>query len=152
MYVTVQEYRDYAARLGTTLPAADADVTIQLEKASAYIDSKEPYLIGSRTERGQDHAYPRSGLVINGFSYDDDEEPEIVKKCQMELALELNAGVDLYRDKTVLPVIKNRVEGAVEQQFASPSSVQAKQAESKAMSLLRQLMGPPKMSISLQRV
>ena len=152
MYVTVQEYRDYAARLGITLPADDVDVTIQLEKATDYIDSKEQYLIGSRTERDQDHAYPRKGLIVNGFVYPDDEDPDIVKKCQMELAIEINAGIDLYRDKTVLPVIKNRVEGAVEQQFASPSSVQAKQAESKAMSLLRQLMGPPKMSISLQRV
>ena len=152
MYVTVQKYRDYAARLGITIPAADEDVTIQLEKATDYIDSKEQYLIGSRTERDQDHAYPRKGLIINGFVYPDDEDPDIVKKCQMELALELNAGVDLYQDRTVLPVIKQRVEGAVERQFASPSSVQAKQAESKAMSLLRQLMGPPKISISLQRV
>ena len=152
MYVTVQEYRDYADVFGVTVPADDADVTIQLERASSYIDSKEQYLIGSRTERDQDHAYPRKGLIVNGFVYPDDEDPDIVKKCQMELALELNSGVDLYKDKTVLPVIKNRVEGAVEQQFASPSSVQAKQAESKALSLLRQLMGPPKMSISLQRV
>ena len=152
MYVTVQEYRNYADVFGITVPADDADVTIQLEKASAYIDSKEQYLIGSRTERDQDHAYPRKGLIINGFVYPDDEDPDIVKKCQMELALEINAGVDIYKDRTVLPVIKQRVEGAVERQFASPSTVQAKQAESKAMSLLRQLMGPPKMSISLQRV
>ena len=152
MYVTVQEYRDYADVFGVTVPADDADVTIQLEKASAYIDSKEPYLIGSRTERDQDHAYPRKGLIINGFVYPDDEDPDIVKKCQMELALEINAGADLYQDRTVLPVIKQRVEGAVERQFASPSKVESKQAESKAMALLRQLMGPPKMSISLQRV
>jgi hypothetical protein len=152
MYVTAQDYRDYAALTGATLPVADADCTLQLEKASQFIDSKEPYLKGTRAARDQDYAFPRIGLKINGYTYDSTEIPAVVEKCQMALALEINAGVDLFDIAPVLPIIKERVEGAVEVQYGTPSKVDAKERQSIAMSMLRQLMVGPSISIPLVRV
>jgi transcriptional antiterminator Rof (Rho-off) len=151
MYVSVADYRAYAALTGVTLPVADAACELQLVQSSQYIDSLESRLIGTRTVRDQDYAYPRADLTINGFDYDDDEIPLLVEHCQMALALEINAGVDLYADATTLPVIREKVD-VLEVQYATPSSAQAKPRQSVAMAMLRQLMRSSTMSIPLVRV
>jgi hypothetical protein len=152
MYSTLADYRAYAASVGAVLPVADADATRQLVKACEYIDSKEARLIGRRTERDQDNAYPRSGLVLNGAEYTDTEIPALVKRCERALALDINAGIDLFNFAPLLPVVKERVEGAVEVQYAAPSRVSTSERESVAMSMLKQLMLAPSLSIPLERV
>jgi len=151
MYSTLLEYRAYAATQGVTPPDDNAEATLQLVKACDYIESKEEYLRGTRAERDQLQAYPRLGLTINGYVYTDTEIPAIVKKCEMALALEVNAGVDLYTASTSLPVVKERVEGAVEVQYAAPTTVSPVSRQSVGLSLLRQLMRAPSMSIPLVR-
>lgn len=152
MYVTDEEYVAYAASLSVTIPSTEADRTLQLLKASEYIDSQEPYLKGTRTERDQDYAYPRTDLWINGFEYDDDEIPALVEKVQMELALEVNAGIDLFAVTNNLPIIKERVEGAIEVQYATPVGAQDRGRYSKAMQLMKQLMVSTSGSIPIVRV
>jgi hypothetical protein len=152
MYVTDEEYVAYAALLGAIIPAVEADRTAQLVAASEYIESQEQYLKGTRTERDQDYAYPRENLVILGFEYDDDETPNIVKKVQMELALEVNAGVDLYAKVNGLPVTKERVEGAVEVNYAAPTNPKDYGRTSKALDLMQQLLRGSGFSIPLVRV
>jgi len=152
MYVNDDDYTTYADTLGVTLPATEGERLIQLVKASQYIDMQEPHLKGVRTERDQDYAYPRDDLWINGFEYDDDEIPAIVEKVQMELALDINAGVDIFAPSNNLPVIKERVEGAVEVQYATPNGVQDRGRVSKAMELMKQLMHNNTSSIPLVRV
>ena len=152
MYVTLDEYRAYAVEHGHEVPEDDQEANVQLVRASQFIDSKEAQLIGRRTDRDQPHAYPRDGLRIDGFTYDSEEIPSLVKNCQMELALEINSGIDLYAPSDVLPVVKERVEGAVEVGYASPAKVEAKRRESTAMNMLRRLMRAPSMSIPIVRV
>lgn len=151
MYVTDSEYTTYATAVGVTLPTDEADRTIQLVTASRFIDSQESRLMGTRTERDQDYAYPRFNLYINGYYYDTDEIPEIVKKCQMEFALEVNAGVDLFDRGYDLPVIKERVEGAIEVQYASPNGVAPALKQSNGMRLLQQLISSNASGVRLVR-
>lgn len=152
MYVDDTDYTTYAATYGVTLPVTAGERLIQLTKASEYIDAQEPYLKGSRTERDQDYAYPRTGLVINGFEYEDDEIPAVVEKIQLELALEVNSGIDLFAVSNNLPIIKERVEGAVEVGYATPTMVQDKGRQSKAMTLMKQLLKGGSMSVPIIRV
>jgi len=151
-YVNVADFRSYAQSIGVSLPDDDDAVLILLTRASDFIDSKEPDLRGQRTERGQPHAYPRRNLVINGFAYGDDEIPDLVKRCQMALALEANNGVDLFASIMDLPVIEERVEGAVTVRYASPTKIEPTERNSEGMALLRQLMRGLQPSISLVRV
>lgn len=152
MYVTVQEYKDYASSIGLTLTESDETLTTQLVGACQFIDSKEEQLKGKRSLRDQDNAYPRIDLIINSYPYTSSEIPDIVKKCEMELALEINSGIDLYARTYELPTIKERVEGAVEVGYATPSRVEPKERQSKALSLLNQLMVSRSISIPLVRV
>ena len=152
MYSTLVEYKAYATAKGITLTKADAALTVDLINACAYIDSKEERLKGIRAARDQDNAYPRANLVLNGYPYLSSEIPDLVKNCEMELALELNDGIDLYEIPVNLPVIKERVEGAVEVGYATPSRVETKERNSVALSMLNQLMVSRSISIPLVRV
>ena len=151
MYVTIEEYKEYAESLNVKLPALDDDVNAQLLKASEYIDSKDCFLIGTKAERDQEYSYPRKNLVLGGFEYTPEEIPIIVKKCQMALALEINSGIDIFEESGKLPIIKERVEGAVEVQYANPTKTELKQRSSVAMNLLRQLLKQKTHTIPLIR-
>lgn len=141
MYVTVAEFRAFAEGMGVALPAADEECLVMLNKASLFIDSQDDRLIGKRADRNQPHAYPRSGLVINGWKYEPDEIPDIVKKCQMAFALEVQEGIDIFAPRAELPVVSEQVD-VIRVQYANPSNaVKSEERESLAMSLLRQLMG-----------
>lgn len=152
MYVTDLEYTTYATAQSVTLPETEEERLVQLVAASEYIESQEPYLKGTRSEYDQDYAYPRDGLYVDGYNYDDDSTPDLVKKVQMELAFEVNAGVDLFAVTNNLPVIKERVEGAVEVQYATPTGAQDRGRYSKAMQLIKRLMHGNSMSVPIVRV
>jgi len=151
-FATVEDYQLVASKRGITLPENETEQQIQLDEALLFIDSLESRLRGARATRDQEHAYPRSELVINGFSYDNDEIPYLVIRAQIELALEINSGIDLYAQYDGLPVTKERVEGAVEVQYAAPSKTEQKERDSVAMRLIKQLMRPVSRSIPIVRV
>ena len=117
-YVTRAEYIAHALTLGVTVADTEA-ADVELVKAGLFIGSHEDSLKGSLTNRDQPMAFPRSGLVLEGFSWGSDEIPRQVKLCQLALALDVNEGIDLYNP----PVNPNRatsmekVDGAVEVQY-----------------------------------
>jgi hypothetical protein len=93
--VTRAEYIAYAASVGVTV-SSNATADFELIKSMQFINSKERQLTGTRVERDQSVAYPRYSLTIDGFAYDEFEIPRVAKKCQMEIALDIRAGVDPY--------------------------------------------------------
>jgi len=143
MYVTLAEFREFAASTGKELPLNDDEAMILLNKATIYIDSVDDRLIGVRATRDQLHAYPRRDLVLNGWVYEDDEIPNLVKQCQMAFAIEVNDGIDIFNYKAELPVVSESVD-SISVSYAHPQNVKAEERESLAMSLLRQLMGGKK--------
>lgn len=141
-YATRAEYIAYAASVGTTIADADA-ADVQLRKAAEFIASHESNLKGERVTRDQSMAFPRLGVVIDDWSWTYTEIPRNVLLCQMALALDINAGVDLY-NKPVNPGLvakRKRVEGAVEVEYAvSESTGQKLSRSSRSDALLNSLL------------
>lgn len=117
-YVTRAEYIAYALTLGRTI-ADTSTADDELVAAAVFIDSQEPKLKGYRVDRDQSMAYPRDGLYINGFVWESDEIPTQVKTAQYNLALDINAGIDIYNPDSADSVVKReKIEGAVEVEYA----------------------------------
>lgn len=151
MYVTDSEYTAYAAAAGVTLPATSTLRGYQLAKASRYIDTKENCFMGIRTERDQNYAFPRTGYFYHQYEYESDEIPEDLKKCQMELALDINAGIDLYDRSYSAQITQKTVEGAVSVSYASPAASSPIRKQSIGMDLLNGLCNKSGSSILLVR-
>ena len=148
MYATPDEYEAYAESAGVTL---DYDLTeYHLEQAGRYIDAQESKLMGQRTEEDQANAFPRTDLYVNGYEVDEDTIPNIVKQCQMELALDIAAGINLFERGFNAPVTKERVD-VIEVHYAQPSRVSQTEKTSLGMQLLRQLFSKDIGRITLVR-
>lgn len=117
-YVTRAEFIAYATESGVTVPNTDP-TDVMLVKAAQFIDAHEANLKGSRVDRAQRMAFPRSGLVIDGWAWDEDEIPRNVLLCQMAVALDLAQGIDPYNPPVnpARAVKRQRVEGAVEVEY-----------------------------------
>jgi len=102
-FVSVDDYISYAETLGIFITDEEA-AEIELIKAGQYINTKEPQLKGYLVERDQPMSFPRVNLTIDGFAWDDTEIPRQVILCQLNLALDIAAGVDPYN----LPPNPNR--------------------------------------------
>ena len=139
-YVTEAQLEAYAEGLGVTL---SGELEPMLRKAAEFIDSHEANLKGTRVEREQAMAFPRNGIYIDGWYWTSTEIPRQVILCQMALALDINAGVDLY-NKPVNPSLvakRKRVEGAVEVEYAEASvTAQKLSRSSRSDALLNSLL------------
>jgi len=135
-YVTRQELIDYADARGITVPDT-AETDVLLINATDFMETYEGRFLGSRATAEQALAWPRQGVVLRGFKVPEDEVPELVKQVQKEIALDLQAGVDLYNREDRQIVTRERVDGAVEVAYATPNVVGVRLQQSKAMNLLR---------------
>lgn len=141
-YVTRVDYIAHALTLGITIANTEA-ADVQLRKAAEFIGSHEANLNGERVTRDQSMAYPRSGLYIDGWYWTSEEIPRQVILCQLALALDINAGVDLY-NKPVNPNLikkRKRIEGVIDNEFAVPDKTGQKLTRSsKSDALLSSLL------------
>ena len=115
-YVTRQELIDYAAPRGVTVDDSEK-ADIALVNATDFLETYDSQFSGHRTDQDQDLAWPREGATIRGFEVPDDEVPALVQQTQMEIALDLLAGVDLYNREDRQIVTRERVDGAVSKSF-----------------------------------
>jgi hypothetical protein len=115
--VSLSDYELYADTLGIVLTG---DTDIQLIKAMNYINDNERFLKGSLVNRDQTTAYPRTGLMLEGWWWTSTEIPRQAIQAQKALAIDLNAGIDLYnRPEPEQKVTKmERVEGVVTVEYA----------------------------------
>ena len=98
-WVSLVDFLDYAESMGLLLNDEDK-AEISLKKAAQFINSKEPRLRGTPVERDQPTSYPRHNLTIEGFSWSEFEIPRQVILCQLNLALDIYAGIDPYNPPT----------------------------------------------------
>ena len=125
------DYIAYALARGVVIPDTDA-ADVQLVKAAEFIGSHEANLKGYLVQRDQSLAFPRHDIVIDDWYWSSTEIPRQVTLCQMALAMDINAGVDLY-NKPVNPnlaVKSERVEGAVSVEYAVSDTVGQKLSRS----------------------
>lgn len=134
------DYIAHAAAIGITI-ADDTDADEQLIQAARFIDSLEAKLKGWRVSRDQSMAYPRHEVWIDDYAWDSDEIPRQVILAQMSLALDINAGEDLYNpsQSAAQGVKRERVEGAVEVEYATGTQ-QPLTRRSRSQALLSALM------------
>ena len=119
-YVTMAEYIDYAASLNVTITDLQIYRT-QLIKAAQFIDGLENVLKGATVEKPHPMAFPRNNLTdINGWSWDNDEIPTVLKQAQMSLAIDINDGEDLWNlsQSGATGIKREKVDGAVEVEYA----------------------------------
>lgn len=123
-YVTLAEFRTYAATRGVTLPNNDEDAEAILIKAMDYFESYGDRFKGTQVTRDQPLSWPRSGAVIEGWTWSSSEIPRQVISAQLALGIESASGEDLFNPSAAaLPVTRERVEGAVEVEYANPTRV-----------------------------
>lgn len=139
-YVSAANYGTYAEARGVLI-VGDADV--HLIKAAEFIGSHEANLKGYLVERDQPLAFPRNDVTIDGWYWSNDEIPRQVILCQLALAMDINAGLDLY-NKPVNPNLarkKVKVDGAVEVEYAiSETAPQKLSRSSTSDALLNSLL------------
>ena len=117
-YVSRADYITYAASVGVTI-ADDETADVQLINSATYIGNHEDNLKGTLVARDQSMAYPRNNLVIDGWSWSNDEIPRQVILCQMTFALDINAGEDLYnRSQNPSLITKKEKVDVIEVEYA----------------------------------
>ena len=149
-WVDLQTYIDYADSQGVTITDTEK-AERNLIQAQQYITSFESKLKGYKVSRIQYTAYPREYLYLDGFYEPDDEVPQLVKQCQLEFALLLYQGKDLFNAEPQRVTRREKVEGAVEvEYFGSEKALPAKK-ENPATMLLNRLMKNTSLSFQIIR-
>jgi hypothetical protein len=118
-YITRSDFIAFAASLGITI-VDDTTADTLLVKGFQYLNSLEVGLKGMRTLKSQTSAYPRDDLYIEDYEWLSTEIPRQVILAQELLAMDLNAGIDIYnRPQSASTAVKKvRVEGAVSKEYA----------------------------------
>lgn len=125
-YATASELAAYAAKMGRALVDDSEQQESLLRRAYLQMDALA--WKGDAVSRDQTGAWPRYNVCRNGFTLDSTTIPAQIKAGQMALATEIYADdIDPPEQKTGA-VTKERVEGAVEVQYASVSASTAKAA------------------------
>lgn len=121
-YVTVAEYRAYATPRGVSLPVSDAEVETQLILACDYLESLS--WLGMPTYDDQALAWPRDEIRIGCNLIADDMVPNKIKLAQMQLAIQVNAGIDLLPSVAggTASIVREKV-GPLETEYATSLTV-----------------------------
>lgn len=140
-FVTRAEYITYAASVGITI-ASDTAADIELIKSGEFINAQEGGLIGYKVDRNQAMAYPRNDLILEGFSWAENEIPRQVILCQMALALDIHAGIDPYNPPAnpERATRRERVEGAIEVEYFGTDGATKMSRSSTSTALLKSLL------------
>lgn len=140
-YVSRGDYIAHAASIGITI-VDDAGADVELIKSAEFINQHEVELKGTRYTRDQSSAYPRTGLEIDGWFWSHLEIPRQVILCQLAYALDVHDGIDLW-NRPVNPNLatkRERVEGAIEVEYAIEKTNQKLGRTSTGDALLRSLL------------
>lgn len=120
-YVSLASARAYALARGITLSAIDATLKAIMLEAMDYLESFSSRFKGELVDRDQALSWPRTGVDIESWSWSSTEIPRQVINAQNALIIEINSGEDPNNPSiATLPVIRKKVDGAVEVEYANP--------------------------------
>lgn len=125
-YATASELATYAANFGRVIPDSAPEQESILRRA--YLEMSGLAWKGAPVSIDQTGAWPRRGVVKSGFSIPADTIPQQIKAGQMALAAEIHADDLNPPEQRKGAVVKDRVEGAVERQYAPASATTSKAA------------------------
>lgn len=119
-YVSLANARLYAANRGVALPSVDDELAAMLIKASDYLEAQADLYQGYRVSENQSLQFPRTEVYIYGALVPSDVIPKSLISAQVQLAMAINAGLDLQPNVTPGDyVIKEKV-GPIETVYSDP--------------------------------
>jgi len=140
-YTSLADARSYALARGVVLSAIDADLEAQVLFAMDYLESFSLRFKGCRYSRDQSLSWPRMGVVIDGWPWSGIEIPRQVITAQLALIVEIHQGEDPYNPSSAaLPVVREKVEGAVEVEYANPATAFKVGKTQQSSTLIRMLL------------
>lgn len=137
-YIDVATARAYAAARGLTLPAADGDVEALLIKAMDFIEAYRGDFQGRKTAATNPLQWPRTGVILDGYSLAEDAIPQVLKDAQAQLAIDAQ-NADLMPIGTGREIVMERVD-VVQVQYAESGSTNPQPIFTKAEALLKPLL------------
>ena len=138
-FVSRADYITYADSKGITIADEEA-ADIELRQAVDFLCSHEGRLKGFKVDRDQAICFPRYNFSSEGFEWSSDEIPRQVILCQMALALEIHAGVDLYNPEINKVAKSESVDGAVDVEYFGKDNGVKLSKDSRALALLSSLL------------
>lgn len=125
-YASVAETQAYAAAHGVTLADAAA-VEQMLLDAALYLESLK--YKGERTHAVQALSWPRSDVEHDGRTFASDAVPTAIVRAQMQLVLELHAGILLWESASAVAsgkkFVKRKKVDVLETEYATPAEMGA---------------------------
>jgi hypothetical protein len=115
-YATAQELGAYATRYGVTVPQDEVAREALLLRAALVMEGLS--WKGGKTRRDQALAWPRRGVRVDQENMGDDFLPVRIRMGQMALAAEIHADDIDPPEKRKGAVVRERVDGAVEREYA----------------------------------
>jgi Putative DnaT-like ssDNA binding protein len=91
-YVSEADLTAYIGQRGVTLGGANGTPSETLIKSMDYLESKT--FRGDKYTRAQALQWPRSNVVLDGYSVGADEIPQLLQDSQMEIAISIDGGVN----------------------------------------------------------
>lgn len=119
-YATAEELARYAAKFGATIPAEQIAQEALLRRAALAMDGMT--WKGRKSSSEQALAWPRREIRLDGENKPERYLPARVQYGQMALAAEIHADDIDPIDKRKGAVTKEKVDGAVEREYATISN------------------------------
>lgn len=151
-YVSVADARIYATNRGITLPANDDNVAVMLIKASDYLEAQGDLYKGERVSDTQSLQWPRNCVYVYNALIPSNVIPKQLISAQVQLAMAINAGLDLQPNiKPDAYVIREKV-GPIETEYSDPLRIGVKPTFTAANALLSSLFGTGRFTLQTIRV
>lgn len=116
-YVSVADAKAYALSRAANFPTGDAEIQILLIQAMDYLEALRP-VQGSKTYFTQSLQWPRSGVRIDCIDFPFDAIPAVLKKAQMQLAIDAHLLGDLQPTTDGFAVAREKVD-VIEIEYAT---------------------------------
>lgn len=141
-YAGLATVRAYALARGIVLSADDAVLEPQVINAMDFLESFSLRFMGTRLVYQQVLSWPRYGVYINDFYYPSRTLPPQLIDAVSAVVMEIHSGVDPFNPPLLAsPVIRERVEGAVDVRYSDPGNQAPVTKTRPSMRLINQLLG-----------
>ena len=151
-FVSVADARIYAVNRGVALPSSDDELAAMLIKAVDYLEAQAESFQGERVSETQDLQWPRTEVYIYGALVPSNVIPKSLISAQVQLAMAINAGLDLQPNITPETyVIKEKV-GPIETVYANPLHTGIMPTFTAANSLIALLLKASSVGFSLKTI
>lgn len=141
-YASVDEAKAYAAARGKTgsIPSKNEDIEALLVQATDFVDTYADKFSGLRVSSSQALEWPRYGATSGDYLVSSDEIPSSLVNAVCQLVIDAKTGKqDLMPNGEGREVIRMKVEGAIEFQYAERGAKGVQPQFYKAMSYLKPL-------------